>query len=45
MSNIRFFITSNNLDLSRILLALGYNNSKIEINFNDYFNFLKVAYP
>lgn len=45
MSDLRFQINSNNLDLYKILASLGYSDGKEELNKQQFYQFLKVVSP
>jgi len=45
MSDLRFQINSQNLDLCRIMAGLGYKDANSEMDKSQYFQFLKIIYP
>lgn len=45
LNKLRFYISKNNLNLQMIMNSMGFSNQVHEISFNDFFNFLKNAYP
>jgi len=45
MGDLRFYISSNNLDLVKILFNLGYTSENQELDFEAYYNFLKNVNP
>lgn len=45
MNDLRFYIKSNNLDLCKILMNLGYQNEHAELSFEQYYRFLKTVNP
>ena len=44
MSDLRFRIHSENLDLTRIMAGLGYQ-ANTEMDHDEYFRFLKIIHP
>lgn len=45
MSDLRFQIHSQNLDLCRIMAGLGYKDANAEMDKAQYYQFLKIIYP
>ena len=45
MSDLRFQINSNNLDLCKILASLGYSSDTTELNQHKFYQFLRVVNP
>ena len=45
MSDLRFQIHSQNLDLCRIMAGLGYKDGSSSLNKHQFFQFLKIIYP
>ena len=45
MADLRFQINSQNLDLFRILTALGYKSGETELDQNNFYQFLKIVNP
>lgn len=45
MADLRFQINSQNLDLFRILTALGYKSGDTELDQDKFFQFLKIVNP
>ena len=45
MGDLRFYISSNNLDLVKILFNLGYTSENQELDFEAYYNFLRNVNP
>ena len=45
MSDLRFQINSNNLDLCKILNSLGYSSDTAELSQQQFHQFLKLVNP
>lgn len=45
MADLRFQINSQNLDLFRILTALGYKSGDTELDQDKFYQFLKIVNP
>ena len=45
MGDLRFYIKSNNLDLTKILYSLGYTSENQQLDFDAYYIFLKNVNP
>lgn len=45
MSDLRFQINSQNLDLCKILAGLGYVNGKCQLDKDKFYKFLRIINP
>jgi hypothetical protein len=45
MNKLRFYISRMNLDMGKMMESLGFNRSKSEITYQDFYHFFKLVYP
>jgi len=45
MNKLRFYISQNNLDLGKVIDAMGFGADKEEITYQDFYHFFKRVYP
>ena len=45
MNKVRFYISQKNLNMQSLMTSLGFGEGKDEISYQDFYQFLKSAYP